>query len=174
VLDRRVIHVEGQLVGSEIGPPKTPHSIRDVGIDDELVAVLREHRRLMIEEARVDPDVEPLVTGTAFVFTSGGGGPLTRARGGPLTRPRIGEAWRKATAELDLDPAIRGPHSLRHRFASVLLTEGVPVHEVARLMGHANGTVTLAVYAHVLRDKSESDAIDRARDAIAKARTNNA
>jgi integrase len=173
-LDGRVIHVEGQLVGTEIGPPKTEQSRRDVGIDDQLVAVLREHRRLMIEEARVDPDVEPLLPGTALVFTSGAGGPLTRSRGGPLTRSRIGEVWRSATAGLDLDDGIRGPHSLRHRFASVLLTEGVPVHEVARLMGHANGTVTLTVYAHVLRDKSDSDAIDRARDAIAKARSNNA
>jgi integrase len=50
-------------------------------------------------------------------------------------------------------------HDLRHTHATVLLLAGVPVHVVSQRLGHANPTVTLTVYAHVMpgnqRDAAE-------------------
>lgn len=51
-------------------------------------------------------------------------------------------------------------HALRHFFASSLLSEGVPVHEVAAVLGHSS-QVLLSTYAHVL-----PGAGDRARGVI--------
>ena len=42
-------------------------------------------------------------------------------------------------------------HDLRHVHATHLLLAGVPVHVVAERLGHADPSVTLRVYAHVLR-----------------------
>ena len=42
-------------------------------------------------------------------------------------------------------------HDLRHLHATTLLLAGVPVHVVANRLGHTDPTVTLRVYAHVLR-----------------------
>src|SRR5207302_6263178 len=42
-------------------------------------------------------------------------------------------------------------HDLRHVHATLLLTAGVPVHVVADRLGHADPSITLRVYAHVIR-----------------------
>jgi integrase len=43
-------------------------------------------------------------------------------------------------------------HDLRHGGASMLLGEGVPVPVVSQLLGHADSSITLKVYAHMLPD----------------------
>ncbi len=44
-------------------------------------------------------------------------------------------------------------HDLRHVHATTSLLAGVPVHVVAARLGHADPSVTLRVYAHVIRDQ---------------------
>jgi integrase len=44
-------------------------------------------------------------------------------------------------------------HDLRHIHATTLLLAGVPVHVVAARLGHADPSVTLRVYAHVIREQ---------------------
>lgn len=41
-------------------------------------------------------------------------------------------------------------HALRHTFASTLLSRGVSVKAVADWLGHANATITLTTYAHLM------------------------
>jgi integrase len=45
-------------------------------------------------------------------------------------------------------------HDLRHIHATTLLLAGTPVHVVANRLGHADPSVTLQVYAHVLREQT--------------------
>ena len=40
-------------------------------------------------------------------------------------------------------------HDLRHTYASLLAAQGVRPEVVAKLMGHANATVTLSIYTHL-------------------------
>jgi integrase len=47
--------------------------------------------------------------------------------------------------------AVRAYHDLRHVHATMLLVAGVPVHVVAERLGHADPSVTLRAYAHVIR-----------------------
>ena len=44
-------------------------------------------------------------------------------------------------------------HDLRHVHATTLLLAGVPVHVVAARLGHADPSIMLRVYAHVLSDQ---------------------
>jgi integrase len=41
-------------------------------------------------------------------------------------------------------------HDLRHTHASELLRRGTPLKTVSQRLGHANATVTLNIYAHVM------------------------
>jgi integrase len=41
-------------------------------------------------------------------------------------------------------------HGLRHTTATLALREGVPVNVVAARLGHTDGNITLATYAHAL------------------------
>ncbi|UPK75581.1 tyrosine-type recombinase/integrase [Nocardioidaceae bacterium SCSIO 66511] len=64
-------------------------------------------------------------------------------------------------------PAAR---ALRHVQATHLLLAGVPVHVVAERLGHADPSITLRVYAHVIRKHTDgvadlfADAMDQADD----------
>lgn len=48
-------------------------------------------------------------------------------------------------------------HSLRHTHASILLSQGVQVVSVSKRLGHANPTVTMQTYAHVIKELKVSD-----------------
>ena len=41
-------------------------------------------------------------------------------------------------------------HDLRHGVASLLLNQSVPVPVVSRYLGHANSSITMSVYAHMI------------------------
>ena len=45
-------------------------------------------------------------------------------------------------------------HDLRHAHATTLLLAGVPVHVVVARLGHADPSITLKVYDHVLREQA--------------------
>ncbi len=50
-------------------------------------------------------------------------------------------------------------HDLRHIHATTLLFAGVPVHVVTARLGHADTSITLRVYAYVIR-AAEASAAD--------------
>lgn len=45
------------------------------------------------------------------------------------------------------------PHDLRHTYGSILLANGVKLEVVSKRMGHANPTITLNVYRHLLESE---------------------
>jgi len=58
-------------------------------------------------------------------------------------------------------------HDLRHIHATSPLLAGVPVHVVAARLGHADPSITLRVYAHVISEQlaEAADIFARAIDA---------
>ncbi|WP_162799196.1 tyrosine-type recombinase/integrase [Nocardioides sp. 616] len=56
-------------------------------------------------------------------------------------------------------------HELRHTHATLLLRAGVPVHIVAKRLGHKDPSVTLNVYADVIPD-DDTSAVDIFRKAV--------
>ena len=71
-------------------------------------------------------------------------------------------------ATQDLHPGSTLPHArlhdLRHVHATTLLLAGTQVHVVAARLGHADPSITLRVYAHVI-----SDQLTEAADIFARA-----
>jgi integrase len=60
-----------------------------------------------------------------------------------------GRVWKPARQAA----GFRGrPYDLRHTFASLLIAEGRPVHEVARLLGHSTPRLTLDTYGHLFAE----------------------
>jgi integrase len=54
-------------------------------------------------------------------------------------------------------------HDLRHVHATTLLRAGVPVHVVAARLGHADPSITLRAYAHVISEQLAEAAVIFAR-----------
>ena len=44
-------------------------------------------------------------------------------------------------------------HHLRHTHATILLSEGEYINDVAARLGHADPKITLSIYGHVLPDR---------------------
>jgi integrase len=49
-------------------------------------------------------------------------------------------------------------HDLRHSAATLLLSRSVPVKVVSEMLGHADVSTTLSIYAHVLPDMQSETA----------------
>ena len=46
-------------------------------------------------------------------------------------------------------------HDLRHTAGSLALRQGMPLHAVSKMLGHADPAMTLRRYAHVLEDMED-------------------
>lgn len=128
-----VIHVWRSLYWAgknqgEFKPPKTEAGIRDVIYLNKLQAVMEPHR------------------GAPEDFVLGGSKPMTKQKYTCLLR-----RFRK-------DAGIScGPHQLRHAFATLCFEAGIPEKTAQGLLGHAQLSTTMDIYAE-LRDKKRMEA----------------
>lgn len=122
---------------------KTRAGIRTVPMPDFLIVALEDHRRSI--GTTPQPDM--------LVFTSREGTALRRSH----FRRRV---WRPALLRAGLPASLRF-HDLRHSYATWLVTDGVPINVVQRVMGHAQASTTLNRYTH-----TPEDYVDRVRKAF--------
>jgi integrase len=136
---------------------------RTVSIDPGTVQVLKDHRkRQAAERLAVGPEWRG--GSDDYVFTSAWGDPVHPDTVSSLTPVLINrynerQAEKKAAKPL---PVAR-LHDLRHVHATTLLRAGVPVHVVAARLGHADPSITLRVYAHVISEQLAEAAVIFAR-----------
>lgn len=116
------------------------HERRTVSIDVRTAAVLK---ALRVEQAK-----GRLAWGEGWKDT--GGVVFTWENGAPLLPDYLSKAFVAAQAGSGL-PRLK-LHELRHTHATLLLREGVPVHVVAKRLGHKDPSVTLNVYADAIPD----------------------
>ena len=139
-----VVLVSGQPT---IGQPKTKRSARRVHLTGRAVEALKAY---MAAQAGGEP--EP---GSRLVFTRSEGQPL---RPGWVTA-RFTQLSRRAGLR-----HIRF-HDLRHTFATIALEAGINPKVVSEQLGHANVSITLDTYSHVI-PALQADAVDRVAEAI--------
>lgn len=135
-VDRAVTYLERERVYTT---PKN-HERRDVTIDPRTVAALRAWRK---EQA-----AERLKWGQAYTDIEGV--VFTWENGAPITPDYVSKAFVDLQAGQGL-PRLK-LHEARHTHATVLLRDGVPVHVVAKRLGHRDPSVTLNVYADAIPD----------------------
>jgi integrase len=71
--------------------------------------------------------------------------------GTPLDPANVRRAFRRVVAAAGMDPMSWTPRELRHSFVSLLSSSGMPIEDIAHLVGHANTRVTELVYRKDLR-----------------------
>jgi integrase len=125
--------VRGELALSE---PKTARSRRTVPLSEPAVALLRRVRERTAFERRQAMD---LWVETGFVFVTDIGEPID-----PRNALRALEVARRKAGLKEANL-----HTLRHSAASVMLTNGVPIPVVSKILGHSGISITVDVYGHV-------------------------
>lgn len=134
---KRAVHQEVGG-GYRFAEPKTKSSRRSIPYSDPLLATLKKHRRMQLEER--------LKCGASYqnldiVFATEVGTPLNRKN---FTERH----FKKNLTKADL-PNLR-LYDLRHTTASLLLSAGENPKVVSERLGHSSVVITLDTYSHVL------------------------
>ncbi len=149
-LDRGIVQVQQTLVSMSgkllFTEPKTRKARRSIRLMKVAIYALRKQRIWHLEQAML---FGPEWNKHGLVFPNALGNPLDPTR----LRTRF-----FAFLEQESLPRIRF-HDLRHTAATLMLKRGVNVKVVSEMLGHANISITLGVYGHVLPDMQQA-AID--------------
>ncbi len=136
-----------ELVGGKVSlkEPKTERSRRTIALPERLVQELRSYRKEQWEHC-----LKLGVGKLELVFPTWAG---------ELRNPsHFTKAFSREVIAAKL-PHVTF-HGLRHTHITHLLRSGVPVHVVSERAGHANPTVTLNTYAHLLKGQQEGAAAE--------------
>jgi integrase len=122
--------------------PKTGAGLRKVGIMSPLVDLLQQYF-----------EHYPMNDRNSLLF------PSPTKPGQPVSYNTICGVFKKRLKKIGLpDVTI---HSLRHSFASILLSVGVSVNTLARHLGHSSPDITYRIYAHEISENL-GDGLERA------------
>jgi integrase len=145
------LQVRRTLYKGNFTTPKTAKSRRTVKLTVRAVEALKRHREAQLEES---VPLRGLWQDQGLIFTTQVGTPVNRhnfyARNFKLLLKKAG-----------LLHTVRF-HDLRHTCATLLLSKNVNPKVVSEMLGHANVTVTLDTYSHVLPHMQDGavDAMD--------------
>ncbi|RAO23355.1 hypothetical protein MED15_01195 [Micromonospora noduli] len=131
----RVVRVAEEVSGHvTLKPyPKSRAGRRTVPLPPFVVQALADHQQ-SFETGAED-----------LIFVARTGEPLKRG----TFRARI---WKPSLQRAGLPVALRF-HDLRHSYATWLVSDGVPINDVAKVMGHEQTSTTLDRYTHSTRDR---------------------
>ncbi len=128
-----ILSINGKLLTSE---PKTAKGRRPIALDPSTVAVLREHRKRMLEER--------MLVGADF---SDEGLVFHRPDGSCLRPETVSATFLRRQKKLDVPRlTLKG---LRHTWATLALEQGIHPRVVQERLGHSTIAITLGIYSHV-------------------------
>ena len=131
---RSLQRVNGAIVVKE---PKTERSRRTLSLGPAAVAALRAHHDRQTWERKA-----------AGLRWRESGAVFTTSIGTTIDPDRLNKHYKALLGRAGLRD--QRFHDLRHTAATLMLRDGLPVHEVSAVLGHAQTSTTLNVYSHVL------------------------
>lgn len=154
-LDGRSLRVRRNRTRGETSSPKSRQA-RSVDLSAETVTALttlkvQQKAAALKKQQKAEPKDDKKLP--ALVFTTPDGAPIDADNLRRRVFRRIAERAKLPNLTI---------HGLRHTYATLLLSAGVPLIYVSRQLGHSSPHVTATVYAHWLPvgDRSAVDALD--------------
>jgi integrase len=142
-IERSIEQTKG---GLRVKPPKTKAGRRTITLPAFVVAVLRDHRRGVLEfRLALGAGALP---GDAPVFGD--------IEGNWPNPSSMSDRWRDAVKNRKLPKVTL--HSLRHTHASALIAADLDVVSISRRLGHKSPALTLSVYSHFFKNKDSAAA----------------
>jgi integrase len=149
--DKKIIRIEKTVHSKKNKEfeqrPRTKNdtSTRSVKVTSKVLDVLKVHKA---NQEAAGLKTEP----TSLIFTD--------AKGNPINRNNLGHRYSNLANKFKYEGMTF--HHLRHTHATILLTDGANINEVAERLGHADASITLKTYGHVLpgRDQSLAERFD--------------
>jgi len=129
--------------------PKTKKSHRVLYLSDQLVKILKAHKKRQKENR--------MLFGREYVESDY---VCTMLDGEPIHPDVLSHRFQDALKKSKL-PHIRF-HDIRHTVASLLLHNNIPILNVSEMLGHSDVGITLKIYGHVLEEAKKDTAIKMA------------
>lgn len=143
-LEQKTLNVRATLKeahkGREIGKTKTSYSRRRIALSVSAIEALNRHRQRQEDEKKSVGDAWD--ASLDLVFPNYSGGPM-------IPDNFVKRHFKRKLKEAGISEEVRF-HDLRHTCATLLLSAGVNVKAVSEMLGHADVSITLRIYAHVL------------------------
>jgi integrase len=117
-----------------------------VTLPDIVIEALREHRRQQLE-LRMALGLGKLFD-DALVFPA--------LNGGPQSPRAFSKKWSVTANSVGMGNFTF--HALRHAHASQLIDAGIDIVTISKRLGHASPNITLAIYAHLYRNRDDKAA----------------
>ena len=131
------IHIKRTYNNQAWYAPKSKTSIRKIDIGPSTMTALKRWR------------LKCLITDLDLVFPNEAGQPINHNN-------MINRFFNKGLEDAELE-TIRF-HDLRHTYASLLIEQGENIKYIQTQLGHSSPTVTLNVYAHLMKDTNQGAA----------------
>lgn len=142
------LRVNRSVYNGVISPPKTIAGHRSIRLSKLALNALKTHRTRQAQQ-RI----------SEWVFST--------SKGTPISCHNLhNRSWKPLLKKAGLPHTTRF-HDLRHSCISLLLARGVPAKVVSEMAGHADVSITLSTYGHVMPDMQSlsADAMDNALEA---------
>lgn len=145
--EKNTIRVENNVVqGKENGiyddTPKTPQSIRTIGVPATAMKLLKDYQ-LWQKNERLR--LGAYYRNQDYVFA--------QSNGNAMSPDSVSTFCRRDFSKMCGFPI--NPHKFRHTQASLLIAKGTPITTVSKRLGHAKVSTTLDIYAHSLPSADE-------------------
>ncbi|WP_448384075.1 tyrosine-type recombinase/integrase, partial [Desulfosoma sp.] len=141
---KRILRVQRNVVHGQVTTPKSRSGKRDVRFTRQVAIELQNLRKKRKEQALRNGwgDVPE------WIFCNESGNPMDPDN----FRKRV---WNRAMDKSGLRR--RTPHDMRHTYATLRLSKGDPLAEVAKEMGHSSAQITFQIYYKWLPSESRSN-----------------
>jgi integrase len=147
-----VQNIEETAIGLRVKPPKSAAWRRTISVPGSTVEMLRAHHRRQVE-LRLQLGIGGRLGAEDWVFP----GPSSDGSQ-PYPPDKLSQDWVRIVVSRKLPRVMF--HALRHTHASALIAAGQDVVSVSKRIGHASPAITLRVYSHLFRDRSDTAAAE--------------
>lgn len=125
-VERQAVEIGGKIT---VKKPKTAAGVRVISVPVNVMDAINEYRKSLLAAGKLKKHVFPGRDGA--YLRKGGFGKYH---------------WRNLLDTLEIEK--RGFHCVRHTYATMQLSAGVPVHTVSKILGHSRPSTTLNLYSH--------------------------
>lgn len=116
----------------QIGPTKTPSSVRTIKVNNKILAALLQLKQRNTKK---------------YVFSTAGK---------IISSPPVNSGLHRALKAIGINKNFHF-HSLRHSHVAYLLANGVDLYAISKRLGHRDMAITAKTYAYLLEDKREKE-----------------
>ncbi|MGD6845269.1 tyrosine-type recombinase/integrase [Bacillus infantis] len=153
-ITKTLYNPENNMKKYELTPPKTPGSIRTFDIDDDIIALLREHKKKQNKIKLANRTKYPDYHDANFIFC--------RENGYPYIQKNLIVRMQRILKKTSIEKHAT-PHIFRHTHISMMAEAGIDLPTIMKRVGHDDMKTTMRVYTHVT-NKMKKNAAERIKN----------